>query len=40
MSWRGLAKREKSPTSATTVTATIRPTPRIACTASTTGAID
>jgi hypothetical protein len=28
----------KSPTSATTVTATMKATPRIACTASTTGA--
>src|ERR687892_1170775 len=36
----GVGETEKSPTSATTVTATIRPTPRIACTASTTGAID
>src|SRR5262245_48272691 len=40
MSWRGLAKRLKSPTSAATVTATIWPTPRIAWSACTTGASD
>ena len=38
LSWRGLAKRLKSPTSAITMTATISPTPRIAWTALTTGA--
>src|SRR6516165_3881186 len=40
ISCRALAKRRKSPTSATTVTATTRATPRIACSAVTTGAID
>ena len=40
ISWRGLAKRRKSPTSATSTTAERRATPRIACRAATTGASD